>query len=416
MAKEILTETVEVEPTAGSKDQVRALGHQDERAEIDGIFEGGPLTRWERKFGLSRSRERRLVVRALIAIAIGWVPLALINAIQLIVMRDEAAETFFWDVAVHTRFLVAVPLLIAAESDCIPRLRQVTRHFLAAGLIREQDRHRYSAAVASTQRLLNSTTAEIIMVALAYGLVVAISNYVTPAQIPPWHRAGTVFYYFSLDGWWHALVSIPLLTVLCFGWVWRVLLWARLLWLIARLDLKLLPYHPDHVAGLRFMSTSLRGFRFLGFALATIAAGVVSNRVLLDGASPFDFKFVPFAMVILVILLAAGPLSVFIGKLRETHGKAMFTYGALADEWGEHFKRKWVDQAGALERGLEARDFSATTGFFRVVENAYEMNEMPIGKNDLFELIFVTLLPFVPVALMAIPFEEFLQKLLKFVL
>ena len=191
MAKEILTETVEVEPTAGSKDQVRALGHQDERAEIDGIFEGGPLTRWERKFGLSRWGERRLVVRALIAIAIGWVPLALINAIQLFVMRDEAAKTFFSDVAVHTRFLVAVPLLIAAESDCIPRLREVTRHFLAAGLIREQDRHRYSAAVASTQRLLNSTTAEIIMVALAYGLVVAISNYVTPAQIPPWHRAGT---------------------------------------------------------------------------------------------------------------------------------------------------------------------------------------------------------------------------------
>ena len=163
---------------------------------------------------------------------------------------DEAARTFFSDVAVHTRFLVAVPLLIAAETDCIPRLRQVVRHFLAAGLIKEQDRDHYSAAVASSQRLLNSATAEIVIVALAYGLVVAITLSVTPAQIPPWHRAGPGFHYFSLDGWWHALVSIPLLTILCLGWAWRILVWTRLLSQISRLDLNLKPFHPDHVGGL----------------------------------------------------------------------------------------------------------------------------------------------------------------------
>ena len=138
--------------------------------------------------------------------------------------------------------------------------------------------------------------------------------------------------------------------------------------------------------------------------------------MLLENASPFAFKWVPITMVLLVVLISAGPLCIFISKLRETHSEAMFTYGALADELGEHFKRKWVDQAGTLEHGFDVRDFSATTAFFRVVEGAYEMNELPLGKNDLFELIFVTLLPFVPVALMAVPVEEFLQKLLKLVL
>ena len=413
----ISREAAQVEPHAGrDADDVRLIGHDGEIGELDELFEGGPLTRWHRLLGLRRPGTRRLVVRSLVAVAIGWVPLVVINAIQVLVLGDEAAKTFFSDVAVHTRFLIAVPLLVIAESDCIPRLRHVTRHFLAAGLIKDQDRPRYSAAVASTQRLLNSTTAEIIIVALAYGLVVAITFYVTPVQIPVWHRAGTGFYYFSLDGWWHALVSIPLLTILCFGWAWRVLLWTRLLWLISRLDLKLIPLHPDHVGGLRFTSTSLRGFRLIGLAFSTIAAGVVANRVLIDGASPFDFKRVAIAMVILVVLLSAGPLTVFISKLRETHGAAMFTYGALAGELGEQFRQKWVQQGGNLDRAFEVRDFSATSGLFRVIENAYGMNQLPLGKNDVFELVFITLLPFLPVALMAVPVEEVLEKLLKFVL
>jgi hypothetical protein len=70
----------------------------------------------------------------------------------------------------------------------------------------------------------------------------------------------------------------------------------------------------------------------------------------------------------------------------------MFTYGALAEEWGDHFKRKWVDPKESLERAFEVRDFSSTTGFFRVIESAYNMNEMPVGRNDVIELVFATLL------------------------
>ena len=87
MAQEISTETVEVEPTARSKvGPSSRLGRKDESAEIDELFEGGPLTRWHRLLGLSRPSTRRLVVRSLVAIAIGWVPLLVINAIQVLVL------------------------------------------------------------------------------------------------------------------------------------------------------------------------------------------------------------------------------------------------------------------------------------------------------------------------------------------
>jgi len=38
-----------------------------------------------------------------------------------------------------------------------------------------------------------------------------------------------------------ALVSLPLLLVLFFGWLWRLFLWVRFLWCLSRLDLHLIP-------------------------------------------------------------------------------------------------------------------------------------------------------------------------------
>ena len=72
---------------------------------------------------------------------------------------------------------------------------------------------------------------------------------------PAWHVstvAGVEVY--SPAGWWHALVSLPLLFVLLLGWIWRVLVWTRFLYLMAGLDLKLVPAHPDRTAGLRFVA------------------------------------------------------------------------------------------------------------------------------------------------------------------
>ncbi len=56
---------------------------------------------------------------------------------------------------------------------------------------------------------------------------------------------------FSLAGWWHLLVSLPLLLILFFGWIWRLALWARFLFLMSRLNLRLIPAHPDNVGGLK---------------------------------------------------------------------------------------------------------------------------------------------------------------------
>lgn len=227
-----------------------------------------------------------------------------------------------------------------------------------------------------------------------------------------WLRAGRPTG-LSLAGWWHALVSVPLLLLLFLGWLWRVMLWARFLWLMARFDLRLVAAHPDGAGGLKFVSTSLRGFRLLALALGAIVAGTAANQVLHEGQSPLGFRNTAIAVTAFVIVLAAAPLVVFIRRLRSTKSAGIFHYGALAGDMGREFEQKWLAPEVVGRGALEVPDFSAATDLYSVVANVYEMKYLPFGWKDLVKLVVATLLPFVPVALMAVPLDELLRALMK---
>jgi hypothetical protein len=87
-------------------------------------------------------------------------------------------------------------------------------------------------------------------------------------------------------------------------------------------------------------------------------------------------------------------------------------YGALATGEGLQFERKWLKRLGTIdESALEASDFLATTDLYQIVANVYDMGVIPLDLRNLLLLIIATLLPFVPVLLMALPFEVILQEL-----
>ena len=317
------------------------------------------------------------------------------------------------DFAVYTRSLIAASLFILAESVCIPQLGNIVRHFLDAGLVSESDRHRFDAAIASTRRLLDSTAVEVITIVLTYTLIIGLIRYVPPGEFPAWHKSGgsehTVL---SLAGWWHALVSIPLLNALFFGWLWHLFLWGRLLQQISRLDLHLIPSHPDHVAGLQFISHSLPAFSLFGCALGTIVAGFVANHVMHAGVQLAAYLYLIGGSVVCVLILFSGPLLVFSGKLLQARRRGIFAYGALAIGEGQQCERKWLNRArGVDESALEVPDFSATIDLYQVVANVYDMRTIPLDLKDLVPLAMATLLPFVPVALMAVPLDVLLRQL-----
>jgi hypothetical protein len=383
----------------------------------DDVFSGGPPIRLQKSLGLIKPGQYRVVRRALFAALIAWAPLAVLNGLQSLTSTSQASRSFISDFAVHARYLVAVPALILAESDCLPRLGDIARQFVSAGIIGGPDLPRYEKAVSSTRRLLDSVLGDATAALLAYVLVIALIFYVSPNQLPDWYRSSGNSAGFSPAGWWHWVVSLPLLLILLFGWFWRLILWARFLCLMALLDLHLIPSHPDHNGGLKFVSSSLRRFRLISFALGSIGAGMVANRVVHHGGHPLGFKNIAIGLTVFILIFSAGPLVIFMKKLRQTKKRGVFWYGALAGRIGTQFEETWLAPGAQVEKSaLSAPDFSPTTDLYSIVANVHEMRDVPFGIKDLIGPVAAGLAPFLPVALLAVPLQLVIDNLIKLLL
>jgi hypothetical protein len=376
-------------------------------------FEGGPPHRFQTWLGLIRAGHPRVVRRAVLAIVVGWAPLVVLTALRGDFIRADAANSFALDFGAHARFLLAAPLLIFAESICLPRLAAIARQFTTAGLVADSDRGRYDHAVVSTQALMKSRVAELLTVILAYGLVAAIFMAQPPGQLPAWH--GSIIGGIPIAspaGWWGLLISLPILLMQLLGWLWRIWLWTRFLWLMGRLELKLIPSHPDHAGGLKFVASSLDGFLPLGLIIGVIAAGPVLNQVVHRGAPPLQFKFFIGAVVAFVVALLTGPLLVFARRLIGERHRGVFEYGALALKVGEQLEQKWLTPAQPADKAsLAVPDFSATTDLYSIVSNVYAMLIVPLEIKSVVLLAGATLLPFLPLVLMVAPFDVIVRKI-----
>ena len=65
---------------------------------------------------------------------------------------------------------------------------------------------------------------------------------------------------------WFAYVVRPIFLALLMGWLWRILLVAWWFWRFGRLDLSLVPTHPDRTGGLAFVEKLPGAFSMVTFA------------------------------------------------------------------------------------------------------------------------------------------------------
>jgi hypothetical protein len=357
------------------------------------------------------------VGRLTAATLIGWLPLALLSVSRSLLSSTPDGLAFFSDFAVHARMLVAVPALILGDGDCLPRLDRIVRHFIVTGIVRGTGLSQFQDALSSTRRLLGFRGFQAVGVACVYGFIVWLLFLIPNRPVPEWLRGDDpALRHLTPAGWWHTLVSLPLLLMLFLRWAWRLALWARLLWLTARLDLHLIPGHPDRSGGLRFVSSCFRGFRLIGLALGAVLAGTVANSLVHQGASPIEYTNYAIALLALIVVVFAAPLIVFMEKLRETKRRGVFEYGALAGFLGREFDDKWLLPNAVSGAALTVTDFSATTDLYSVVRNAYEMQDLPFGIKDLMIPIEATALPFVPVAIIALPMQTIVREVVKLLL
>jgi hypothetical protein len=371
----------------------------------DALFEHAPPNRVQRRLGLIKPDNLNVNRRALLFALICWLPLVLLAIVDSAVTHTDTVTSLFWQIGLHARYLIAVPLLVLAEAACVPQLNAIVRHFVDSGIVSERDRRKFEGAVASTRGLLQSSTVEFVVIALAYLVVLATVLSHSLDQLPIWATPGGIVPRYSLAAWWHTLVSLPLMLTLIFGWFWRLALWARLLWLISRLDLRLVASHPDHCAGLSFVGHSVRAFAVVALAFAAIVAGRSAYLVVTASALPTVNLYFNLGLMLAVIVLFVAPLLAFTDNLARIWRRGTLEHGALASQIGSLFERKWLDARNADQTAFEKPDFSATADLYSIVTNVHAIRFVPVDLKDLIPLIAAMLLPFVPVLLLAVPVD-----------
>jgi len=375
---------------------------------------GGPLFQLLRRAHLSDDALMLVRQRILFISLFAWLPLLVLSALGGQALGGRAAVPFLLDVDVHVRFLVALPLLIVAELVVHRRMRFVVKQFLERQVIPESARARFDAAIASALRMRNSVLAEVLLIAFVYGVGVLIvwrrygalaaaTWYATPAV------GGSTL---SLAGMWYGYVSLPLFQFLLLRWYFRLAIWARFLWQVARIELRLVPTHPDRVGGLGFLSNTVYAFTPLAVAHGALLAGMIANRIFYLGATLLDFKVEIAVLVVFLLCVVLGPLFVFAPQLAEAKRAGNREYGTLAQRYVREFDAKWLrGGAPAEEPMVGSADIQSLADLANSFEVVRTMRLAPVTKEAILQLAAATLVPVAPLALTMMSLEELLKRL-----
>ncbi|MGZ8152544.1 MAG: hypothetical protein ACXW0Q_07005 [Methylovulum sp.] len=356
-----------------------------------------------------------LLKRRVITISLfTWLPLLLLTVLSGDALGGDSKVPFFYDIDAHVRFLLALPLMLVAELVVHQRLRLIVRQFVERGIVLEQYRPEFDAIIGSALRLRNSVMIEVLLIVL----VLTGGHYLWSSQVvlesATWYaRMENGNHQFSLAGYWYAWVSIPIFQFLLLRWYFRIFIWARFLWQVSRMDLHLVPTHPDRAAGLGFLAGSVVAFKPLLLSQGFLFAGQVANHIFYDGEKLLDFKPEVVVITVFYLLLVLGPLCVFGPRLAQTKRLGLLEYGVLASRYVQEFDQKWLRGAPPQDEPLigtgDIQSLNDLAGSYEVV---HSMRMLPFDKTAVLQTAVVTLAPLLPLTLTMISLEDLIKRII----
>jgi hypothetical protein len=355
------------------------------------LLDRDPLLELQHRVHLC-SGQFEVLPRALVLAAVGWLP-----PVALALMFGQARGAL---VGLHTRFLVAIPVLLWAESFVDQRVRGAIDAFGERGLVRPAELPRFRDIVDGAEQRLHATRAAVAIVAVAFGLsplggLLGFAPHGSPAA------------------WWTLCLSLPLFRIILLQWAWRWTNWATLLIRISRLDLRLDPTHPDLAGGLGFLEYAATSF----LAMEAAVGAVIAGRLLMAALRGVDIRgdqdlLVGFALITVVLTL--GPLVPFVGHLLRTKRLGKLDYGRLATRHDQEFAERWIGRPAKSPLGDPSISSLADLGTsYGIVDR---MRPLPIGRHSLAALVIVCLAPALPALAAHVPLRQMLTRVVKTVL
>ncbi|HEY1812900.1 MAG TPA: hypothetical protein VGG74_11170 [Kofleriaceae bacterium] len=362
------------------------------------LGDGGPFQTIARRLHLLRPSG---TVHAAWLVGIAWLPLVLASAVRVAI--GHGVDPLLHDISVHTRLLVALPLLVGAERMLDQTSRGALHQLYESNMV---DHDALNALVDRAHRLRELFAIEAIFAVLAFGF----------GELVIWGRAGTGLVHggtatvWSFARIWYGLVGLPIVVFLMARWFWRWIVWTYVLVRLSRLSIATIGTHPDRAAGLESLSWPLMAFCAYLLALSSILSGawgtqLLDGRMTVPGLVPTLCLFVGLAYVV-----GCAPLLVFTGKLFRAHRRALVEYTPLAHDYVSQLQHKWIDGQPS-EPLLGSPDFQSWHDIESAFENLAKFRPFVFGVAPLRNMLFASLLPLLPLLATTLSVEDVLRRI-----
>lgn len=350
------------------------------------IGEGGLLRRFEVTAKLTRLHWQLLAL-----LSVTWLPLVGLG------LWRGGRDALVHDPAVHVRLLIVAPVFLVLDHLFPPTCRYTLGLLHDQGHVSDATAPRVDALLGRAKRMADSSLPEALIALLALSLGVLSLLGVVPARGLS-HRTGL-----GADQIWYALTDLPLFQFLLWRSVWRWIIWVRVLAGLSRIELRLVPTHPDRAGGIRFLKLPSMGYcSVLLFAVSSVLCAEWGNRLTL-GATLDSFKPLVIIFAGAATLIAFGPLLAFSPQLFKARQRGLRELGSIAARVGRAVCDGQAQRGPAGERA-QVHELASIEQAYR--ETVKQLSLILFDKRDLALLLAATLLPVAPVMLMHVPRED----------
>lgn len=377
------------------------------------LIRGDLPFRLQRRLGLIPAHGLGLVRRALFWSMLGWLPIALWAWYVGRVLPGAAAEPLLAHFNIHARLLVAVPLMILAEGPANALTARLLPELVRSGSVPPAALVSFRAALATTARLRDATLPWVVIV----GVVVAFTTAAETA-----HRAHEIVWAGEeaqggrpgFGGLWYLYVGRTFFLALVLAWLWRIALLTVLFWRIARLDLAIVPTHPDRTGGLGFLERLPTAFAPVVLAMGIAISSRWAHDAVYHDLTLQSLRVEMIAFVIVCVLLFVLPLLALAGPLKRAKKQALLDYGALVGRQGRLVRQRWIDgQPLADEAVLNAPELGPVADTGALFDAVRSMRTVPIGRSAILPIAAAAVAPLIAVLAIQMPVKELLLKLLQ---
>ncbi len=281
----------------------------------------------------------------LLSLCLAWLPVMALLVLQRIV--HGTWDPLLTRTELHMRMLLSLPLLLWGEWFFERRVKSVHRQLITHGLIAEQDLPRWFATLGRLVRIRDSWAPELALVVMVYGVSVASYFGVLPLGVLRWlaptiHQAGAHWSKATPAWWWYLLISQPLFLFVLLRWLSRWLLFAHMMWSLARISPRIEPLHADRFGGLGFLAEPVVALRLFASATSVALMSVWFDELAISHVKPAVFAADLLGFLALSLMLALIPYVLFVQPMVEARHHELLKSTALMGRYTQCFRERWL--------------------------------------------------------------------------